>query len=64
LLSDLVVENALLFMGAKLTIVSLGTIFLWRYRSNALAVVSLFTAFFGYYLVLLFHLHYGSMVFL
>jgi hypothetical protein len=64
LLSDLVMESALLFMSAKLAIVSLGTIFLWRVRSNPLAVVCIFTAFFGYYLVLLFHLQYSSSVFL
>jgi hypothetical protein len=37
---------------------------LWRNRSNALAVISLFVAFFSYYLVLLVHLQYSSLVFL
>jgi hypothetical protein len=64
LLSDLVHDNALLFMVVKLTLVSLGTLFLWRNRNNFLAVVSIFVAFFGYYLVLLLHLHYTSILLL
>ena len=51
-------------MLVKLTLVSLGTLFLWRNRNNALAVVCLFFAFFSYYWVLLIHLEYSSMVFL
>jgi len=64
MLSDLVHNSAVLFMLVKLSLVSLGTLFLWRNRSNSLAVISLFFAFFSYYLVLLFHLQYSSMVFL
>jgi len=64
MLSDLVHSSALLFMLTELTLVSLGTLFLWRNRNNALAVISLFFAFFSYYLVLLFHLQYSSTVFL
>ena len=64
MMSDLVHGNPLWFMLAKLTLVSLGTLFLWRNRSNALAVISLFVAFFSYYLVLLVHLQYSSLVFL
>ena len=64
MLSDLVESSALLFMLVKLTLVSLGTLSLWRHRSNWLAVVSLFVAFFSYYLVLLVHLEYSSVVFL
>ena len=64
MMSDLVLNNALLFMMVKLTLVSLGTLFLWRNRSNSLAVISLFLAFFSYYLVLLFHLQYSSIMFL
>jgi hypothetical protein len=64
MLSDLVHDSALLFMLVKLTLVSLGTLFLWRNRSNSLAVVSLFFAFFSYYLVLLIHLRHSSLVFL
>jgi hypothetical protein len=64
MMSDLVHSSALLFMMAKLTLVSLGTLFLWRLRSNPLAVISLFVAFFSYYLVLLVHLEYSSVMFL
>ena len=64
LMSDLVYGSGLLFMAVKLTLVSLGTLFLWRNRSNALAVTSLFIAFFSYYLVLLVHLRYSSILFL
>ena len=64
MMRDLVHDSALLFMMATLSLVSLGILFLWRNRNNPLAVVSLFLAFFSYYLVLLFHLQYYSTVFL
>lgn len=64
MMRDLVHTSALSFMLVKLTLVSLGTLFLWRYRSNALAVISLFLAFFSYYWVLLVHLEYSSFVLL
>jgi len=64
MMSDLVHSSALLFMIAKLALVSLGTLFLWRLRSKPLAVISLFVAFFSYYLILLVHLEYSSVVFL
>jgi len=64
MMRDLVQTSALSFMLVKLTLVSLGTLFLWRYRSNALAVISLFLAFFSYYWVLLVHLEYSSFVLL
>lgn len=62
MMRDLVTQSAVLFMMTKLTLVSLGTLFLWRNRSNPLAVVSLFLAFFSYYLVLLIHLEYSAIV--
>lgn len=64
MMRDLVYSSGLSFMLVKLTLVSLGTLFLWRNRSNALAVVSIFLAFFCYYWVLLVHLEYSSVVFL
>jgi hypothetical protein len=64
MMRDLVHTSSLSFMLVKLTLVSLGTLFLWRNRSNALAVISLFVAFFSYYWVLLVHLEYSSIVFL
>ena len=64
MMSDLIHDSALLFMFVKLTLVSLGTLFLWRNRRNSLAVISIFVAFFCYYLVLLVHLEYSSIVLL
>ena len=63
MLSDLVHTSALLFMLVKLTLVSLGTLFLWRNRNNRFAVVCMFFAFYSYYLVLLIHLQQSSRVF-
>jgi hypothetical protein len=64
MMRDVLEISPLLFMLAKLTLVSLGTLFLWRHRNNGLAVVSLFVAFFSYFWVLLIHLEYSSIVFL
>jgi len=63
MMSDLAHGSPVLFMMAKLTLVGLGTLFLWRNRSSPLAVISLVIAFFSYYLVFLFHLQYASKVF-
>ncbi|MEE9132938.1 MAG: DUF5658 family protein [Gemmatimonadota bacterium] len=60
LLRDLAHENALAFVLAKLGLVSLGSLFLWRYRRHPLAVVAIFGAFLIYYLVLLHHLQFSS----
>lgn len=62
MMRDLVYQSALLFMVVKLTLVSLGTLFLWRNRSRPLAVAALFLAFFTYYAVLLIHLRFTSLV--
>jgi hypothetical protein len=35
---------------------------LWRNRNNSLAVISLFLAFFSYYMVLLHHIQYSATV--
>ncbi len=64
MLRDLAHGDILLFMLVKLTLVSLGTIYLWRNRDHPLAVVSIFLAFFAYYLVLLYHLQYTTFLFL
>ena len=61
---DLAHGNAMAFMGAKLTIVSLGLYLLWRKRSRPLAVVSVFIAFLLYYLVFLYHLEFSSILLL
>jgi len=62
MMRDLVHQDPLLFMLAKLSLVSLGTLFLWRNRNNSLAVVALFLAFFSYYLVFLYHIEYSATV--
>ncbi len=59
-LRDLANEQALAFVLAKLGLVSLGSLFLWRYRRRPLAVVAIFGAFLVYYLVLLRHLEFSS----
>jgi hypothetical protein len=64
MLRDLAHGDMVLFMGVKLTLVSLGTLYLWRNRNHPLAVVSIFLAFFAYYLVLLYHLQYTTLVLL
>ncbi len=60
LISEIVVEHALLFISAKLALVSLGTWLLWRYRRRPLAVVGVFAAFLVYYGILLYHLSFAS----
>lgn len=64
MLSDLVVMDPLKFMLVKLSLVSLGILFLWRNRNKALAVIALFLAFYSYYMVLLVHLQHYSRMFL
>ncbi len=59
-LRDLAHGDALLFMLAKLSLVSLGVIFLWKNRHRPLAVVAIFAGFLAYYVVLLHHLRYVS----
>ena len=61
---DLAHGDALTFMAAKLTVVSLGLYLLWRRRSRPLAVVSVFAAFLLYYLVFLYHLEFSSILLL
>lgn len=61
LLEDLV-ERPLLFVLAKLALVSLGSIFLWRLRRRPLAVIAIFGVFFAYYMVLLHHLRFSAVL--
>ena len=62
LMRDLVNEHAVLFVVAKLSLVSLGSLILWKRRTHAGAVVAIFTAFLVYYFVLLYHLQYSSVL--
>jgi hypothetical protein len=64
MLRDLALGDHVLFMLVKLTLVSLGALYLWRHRSRPLAVVAIFLAFLAYYLVLLYHLQYTTLVLL
>ena len=60
LMRDLVNDHAVLFVVTKLSLVSLGSLLLWRWRTHAGAVVAIFGAFLAYYFVLLYHLQYSS----
>jgi hypothetical protein len=62
LMRGLVNEHAVLFVVTKLGLVSLGSLVLWRRRTHAVAVVAIFSAFLAYYLVLLYHLQYSSIL--
>jgi hypothetical protein len=62
LLHVVVHEHPLAFVMAKLALVSLGSLLLWRYRHRALAVVGIFVAFLTYYLLLLIHVDYLAWV--
>jgi hypothetical protein len=58
----LVNEYSVLFVLAKLALVSLSSLLLWRLRNHAVAVIALFIAFVLYYLVLLHHLTFSSLL--
>jgi hypothetical protein len=62
LMRDLVENNAFLFVATKLALVSLGSLLLWRQRRHPIAVVAIFGVFLAYYLVLLYHLQYSSVL--
>jgi hypothetical protein len=55
-------EHPLVFVAAKLSLVSLGSLLLWRCRSRPLAVVAIFVAFLVYYALLLVHVDYLAWV--
>lgn len=56
LLEHLVVDQPILFMAAKTSLVGLGSILLWRHKKRPAAVVAIFVGFLAYYLLLLYHL--------
>lgn len=62
LLTHLVREYPLGFAMAKLGLVGLGSLLLWRLRHRPLAVVSIFCSFVVYYLVLLHHLSFLGVI--
>jgi hypothetical protein len=61
-LRDLVNHHAVAFVSAKITLVSLGSLLLWRYRRHTFAVIGLFTVFVAYYFILLHHLRFSSLL--
>jgi len=61
-LRDLVHGFPVIFVVAKLGLVGLASLLLWRLRRRPLAVVGLFLAFFVYYALLLIHIDYLSTV--
>ena len=44
------------FAACKITLVSIGSYFLWTRRSHPLSVIALFVAFFVYYMIFVYHL--------
>ena len=56
LLEPWVYEQPILFMGAKMALVGLGSLLLWRQRKRPSAVVAIFIGFMTYYFILLYHL--------
>ena len=61
-LHDLVHRHPVSFVSAKLALVGLGSLLLWRARSRPLAVVAIFVAFLAYYTLLLIHVDYLATV--
>jgi hypothetical protein len=62
LLSELVMRHPVGFAVVKLGLVSLGSLLLWRLRRRPLAVIGIFGGFLAYYLLLLHHLSFLSLV--
>jgi hypothetical protein len=58
----LVNDHPIVFVVIKVGLVSLGSWFLWNRREHAIAVVAIFLAFLVYYLILLYHLQYSSLL--
>lgn len=57
LLEPLVQNHPFSFVTAKLSMVSMGTLLLWRHRDRPLAVVATFVAFLAYFFLFLYHLY-------
>jgi len=62
LLAGIVQDHPVVFTIVKLGLVAGGSFLLWRYRTRPLAVVGIFTVFLVYYLILLYHIGYLSLV--
>lgn len=57
-LHELVHHHPVVFVLAKLALVGLGSLLLWRLRRRPLAVVAIFVGFLAYYALLLVHVDY------
>jgi hypothetical protein len=62
LMRTLVNEHAVAFVVLKLGLVGAGSWLLWTLRERAAAVVAIFVAFLVYYVLLLYHLQFGSLL--
>lgn len=62
LIDRLVERHALGFIAVKLGLVGLGSWLLWEHRERPSAVVAIFAVFLAYYLVLLYHVQYASLL--
>lgn len=62
LFADLVRRQPVSFAAAKLVLVGLGSLLLWRLRHRPLAVISIFCSFLVYYAVLLQHLSFLGVI--
>jgi len=62
LLAEIVRDQPVAFAVVKLGLVAAGSFLLWRFRSRPLAVVGIFVVFLVYYLLLLYHIGYLSLV--
>lgn len=60
LLVNLVRNHPVIFVLAKISLVSLGSFLLWKHRGHPLAVVGIFLVFGMYYYILLYHLRFTS----
>lgn len=56
LLRNLIESSPIAFVIAKLSLVALGSLLLWRYRERKLAVIAIVLAFLLYYGLLLWHI--------
>ena len=63
LLRVLVERHAIGFVVVKISLVSLGSLVLWRRRESASAVIAIFASAFVYYAILLYHLRFASWLF-
>jgi hypothetical protein len=58
LFEELVRRDPVTFATAKLVLVALGSLLLWRLRHRPLAVIAIFVSFLAYYLILLYHVRF------